>query len=85
MATLNQDKNKIIQDLKGELDVLLLDIKKTHQEIKEINKEVEDKVNAFSLSVDKSIKNINQVFAHMDQAEKDFNDEMQALVADVKP
>ena len=81
MTTLNQDKNKIIEDLKGELDVLLLDIKKTHQEIKEINKEAEDKVNAFVLSVDKHIKNINQVFAHMDQAEKDFNDEMKALTS----
>ncbi len=76
-----QDKNKIIQDLKGELDVLLLDIKKINQEIKEINKEAEDKVNAFSLSVDKSIKNINQCFANADQVEKDFNDEMQALTS----
>ena len=76
----NDDKIKTEEELVGELDSLLSEVKGVRDEIKEISKDFEGEIKSKEEGVIKDIKEISEGLAELDQIESDAEADFEKLM-----
>jgi len=76
----NDDKIKTEEELVGELDSLLSEVKGVRDEIKEISKDFEGEIKSKEEGVAKDIKEISEGLAELDQIESDAEADFEKLM-----